>query len=207
METAHRKWPQFRGQVHHLSPRQTGAVCSAQEVGLERLLKTAAASESGAALFPALLQDQTPNQLSSAIARLFIGGDLSTATPRALWNLLWVAGELQRSVDIFHARALFSAIAELYKRQFATLAHSHEEFGEVATMGLRFVLLESAPQLELCELPLILTTLEQLAALPNRFCRDGVRCALEGLRDRAPLESRDPINRLLQNLKVSPSRP
>ena len=113
-------------------------------------------------------------RLSAALVELLTEGDLAAASPRALWNLLWLAGDLTVHVDIYRAMQLFSSLARLYERRFATLA-AHEPAAEMA-----FDFVFNRPQQPLATLRFadVLALLERVLRLDNRFCR---RAALHGL--------------------------
>src|SRR5258708_4821601 len=58
-------------------------------------------------------------ELARALVELLEGGDLSGASPRALWNLLWLAGDLTVHVDVYRAEALLGAVERLFARHLS----------------------------------------------------------------------------------------
>jgi hypothetical protein len=113
-------------------------------------------------------------RLSALVVELLTDGDLAAASPRALWNLLWLAADLTVHVDIYRAMQLFSSLARLYERRFSQLA-AHEPAAE---MAFDFVFNRREQPLATLRFTDVLALLERILRIDNRFCR---RAALHGL--------------------------
>jgi hypothetical protein len=119
-----------------------------------------------------------PVGLARALVEIFAEADLSAASPRALWNLLWLAADLTTHVDVYRAAELLAAVERLFERHFARALTQPGELSEAAEMAFDFFFGGRAHPLEALRLDEVLATLERVLALDNRFCR---RAALHGL--------------------------
>jgi hypothetical protein len=116
--------------------------------------------------------------LARAVTELFGEADLEAASPRALWNLLWLAADLTMHVDVYRAAEILSAVERLFVRHFARALESRGPASEAAEMAFDFFFNRSGQPLEALRFAEVIETLARVLDLPNRFCR---RAALHGL--------------------------
>jgi hypothetical protein len=135
--------------------------------------------------------------LSAALVELFAEGDLAAVSPRALWNLLWLAADLTVHVDIYRAMQLFSSVARVYERHFAHLP-SHDPAAEMA-----FDFFFNRPEQPLASLrfPEVLALLERILRLDNRFCRRAALHGLGHLKQRAQEDDRARVDAVLDTFQ------
>jgi hypothetical protein len=136
-------------------------------------------------------------RLSAALVELLAEGDLSAASPRALWNLLWVAADLTVHVDIYRAMQLFSSVTRLYERRFAGL-DAHEPACE---MGFDFFFNRREQPLASLRFADVLALLERVLKLDNRFCRRAALHGLGHLKQRAQEEDRARVDAVFDHFQ------
>ncbi len=118
------------------------------------------------------------SRMAAALVELLAEGDLSSASPRAIWNLLWVAADLTAHVDVYRALQLLSSVARLFERHFARVLVTHDDLSQAAEMAFDFFFNRPAQPLASLRFSDVLALLERVLKLDNRFCR---RAALHGL--------------------------
>lgn len=124
------------------------------------------------------LDDGVPATLAADTAELLGSADLRGASPRALWNLLWLAGELSTRVDVYRAQALLEATGKLFERHLAAALTEHDELQAAADMAFDFFFNRADQPLASVRADAALEVLGRVLALDNRFCK---RAALHGL--------------------------
>jgi len=129
------------------------------------------------------LEDGLPARgglLARALAELLRDGELGAASPRALWNLLWLAGDLTVHVDVYRAEELLGAVERLFERHLARALDAPGEAQAAAEMAFDFFFNRPAgtQPLESLRFDAVVATLERVLKLDNRYCR---RAALHGL--------------------------
>jgi hypothetical protein len=102
---------------------------------------------------------------ANAVIALLADRALDQASPRAVWNLLWLAGELSIHVDVYRAEALLRAVASFYARR---LRPAPPELADCARMAFAFFFEREDPPLlvfrkEQCE-----ALLQNLNVTPSR---------------------------------------
>jgi hypothetical protein len=128
------------------------------------LLEDAAHAEAACELLPELPQGAAA--CAQRLIALFNDRAMDDASPRAIWNLLWLAGELSVHVDVYRAEALLRAVASFHARR---LRPAPPELADCARMAFAFFFDREDPP---------------LLTFRRAACEE-----------------------LLQNLKVTPSRP
>jgi hypothetical protein len=116
-------------------------------------------------------------ELARVTCELLADGDLAAASPRAVWNLLWLAADLTSWVDVYRAAELLAAVEKLFARHFARGLVAPGPLAEAAEMAFDFFFNRPQP-LAALRLDEVLASLGRVLALENRFCR---RAALHGL--------------------------
>jgi hypothetical protein len=140
-----------------------------------QLLKEAARAEWPADLCPP--PGRATVERALLLAELF-AHDLSSAPPRALWNLLSAAATLSRRVDVYTAARLWSAVERLFIEQLSQRVRERGELADAVEMTFDFFFGDGGQPLEGLRMDEVSATLERILALDNPFCR---RAALHGL--------------------------
>ncbi len=140
-------------------------------------------------------------RLAATVSELLAEGDLSAASPRALWNLLWVAADLTSHVDLYRAMQLFSSVTRLFERHFAHLLQHPDENAQAAEMAFDFFF--NRPEQPLAQLRFndVLQLLERVLRLDNRFCRRAALHGLMHLKQLAREEDRPRVDALLDGIR------
>jgi hypothetical protein len=141
-----------------------------------QLLASAAQVEAACALEAGL--PARAAELARALVELLRDGDLAPAPPRALWNLLWLAGDLTMHVDVYRAEELLGAVERLFERHLSRALDGPGEAQAAAEMAFDFFFNREAQPLVSLRFDAALAALERVLKLDNRFCR---RAALHGL--------------------------
>jgi hypothetical protein len=136
-------------------------------------------------------------RLATTMVELLAEGDLSQASPRALWNLLWVAADLTAHVDIYRAMQLFSSVTRLFERHFAHRLSSADENTQTAEMAFDFFFNRPDQPLAALRFNDVLLLLERVLRLENLFCRRAALHGLMHLKERARDEDRLRIDAIL----------
>ncbi len=144
------------------------------------MLESNVSTDSGALLARAssvdaacALLDVPPADLCRALIECADHGDWLGLPENARWNLLWVWAELSVEVDLFSARALWSALGRLYHRQLRRLDDS-----PAVQMVFDFFFHRPAHPLVPLQIGLVLTLLGRLLEEPSEAVQ---RSALHGL--------------------------
>jgi hypothetical protein len=118
-----------------------------------------------------------PATLARSVIDACRSHEAEQAEPRALWNLLWLAGELSAQVDVYCALELLLAVESLFAR---SLRHATDERAGVAEMAFDFFFHRPAGEspLPLFRLDQTLASINRVLALDCAVCR---RAALHGL--------------------------
>ncbi len=114
-------------------------------------------------------------ELAEAVVEVFRTRALDGVSPRALWNLLWLAADLTLHVDVYRARGILRAVEQLFERHFSRVLDGPGEAAEAAEMAFDFFFNRPEQPLSVDD---ALGTLGRVLALDNRYCR---RAALHGL--------------------------
>ena len=120
-----------------------------------------------------------PAQLAEELIDACERAPLDQATPRALWNLLWLAGELSTQVDVYLATRLLEAVVRLFERHLGQAA-SDGELAATAEMAFDFFF-NRAPgdqPLAIARVDETLTAMQRVLSLPSTACQ---RAGLHGL--------------------------
>jgi hypothetical protein len=119
-------------------------------------------------------------RLQRATVAVLTDGDLTRCSPRAVWNLLWLAADLTSHVDLYRATELLQAVEQLYHRHFRHALVERGELSEAAEMAFDFFFNRPTGDQPLASLRFdaSLAALERVLAIDNRFCR---RAALHGI--------------------------
>jgi hypothetical protein len=142
-----------------------------------------------------------------ALVELLAEADLGGASPRALWNLLWLAAELTAEVDVYRAAELWSAVERLFARRFAGLSGCGE-LSQVAEMTFDFFFNHRAHPLEALRLGDLLAALGRILSLDGRACRRAALHGLGHLRQRhAETPARDRIEAIIDAFLASSPDP
>jgi hypothetical protein len=142
-------------------------------------------------------------RLAASLSELLAEGDLTAASPRALWNLLWVAADLTAHVDIYRAMQLFSSVTRLFERHLSRTLHARDEAAEAAEMAFDFFFNRDEQPLATLRFGDVLLLLERVLRLDNRCCRRAALHGLAHLKERAHEEDRPRIDGVLDGFIAS----
>jgi hypothetical protein len=137
------------------------------------------------------------SRLAAALVELLADSDLSHASPRAVWNLLWLAADLTVHVDVYRAMQLLSSVARLFERHFQRALTQPGELQQAAEMAFDFFFNRPAPPLVQLRFSDVLLLLERVLHLPNRYCRRAAVHGLGHLRQNAAPDDRARIDATL----------
>jgi hypothetical protein len=112
-----------------------------------------------------------------ALVELFLGDQLAQASERALFNLLWVAGELSAEVDVYRALTLHHALERLVTGGLRALA-AGDDRAAVAEMAWHFVFDRPDAPLASARTGEAIDALARVLSSGGRLC---ARAALHGL--------------------------
>jgi hypothetical protein len=140
------------------------------------------------------------SRLAANMAELLAEGDLTQASPRALWNLLWVAADLTIHVDIYRAMQLFSSVTRLFERHLARVLVHPDESAQAAEMAFDFFFNRPDQPLATLRFNDVVLLLERVLRLDNRFCRRAALHGLMHLKQRAREEDRPRIDAILDGV-------
>jgi len=112
-----------------------------------------------------------------ALIELFLGDSLARASERALFNLLWAAGELSAEVDVYRALALHHALERLVTGGLRALP-AGDDRAAAAEMAWHFVFDRADAPLASARTPEAIETLARVLSAGSRLC---ARAALHGL--------------------------
>jgi len=118
-----------------------------------------------------------PAEVARALVEALGSAELERATPRALWNLLWLSGELSTRVDVYRSVELLGAVERLLGR---LRPDGDAERAAVAEMAFDFFFNRSVVEQPLATARLD-DTLATLRRLLARDCSTSRRAALHGL--------------------------
>jgi len=141
-----------------------------------------------------------PAELARVLATVLTDGDLASASPRAVWNLLWLAGELSTMVDVFRATALLTAVERVFIRHFALVLHQRDELTDAAEMAFDFFFNRADQPLASLHVPTTIASLATILLLDNRFCRRAALHGLGHLRQHTPVPHHPAIDALLTSV-------
>jgi hypothetical protein len=145
-------------------------------------------------------------RLAAALSELLAEGEVGSASPRALWNLLWVAADLTVHVDVYRAMQLFSSVTRLFERHFARVLHDHDEAAETAEMAFDFFFNRPDPPgqpLATLRFADVLMLLERVLRLDNRHCRRAALHGLAHLKERAHEDDRVRVDAVLDGFAAA----
>ncbi|HEY7955960.1 MAG TPA: hypothetical protein VII38_11740 [Polyangia bacterium] len=112
--------------------------------------------------------------------------DPATTSPKALWNLLWLAGDLTEHVDLYRAVSLFDAVERLFATRLAAAPALSTPLTEAAEMAFDFFFNREAPPLASARFDHALSGLGRVLAVENLLCRRAALHGLGHLREHAP---------------------
>ena len=139
------------------------------------LLQRALAAELAVDLTPPPAEARvTSDRLVEVLHR----AEASSLDERAIWNLLFVAGELSLRVDVYRAHDLFRAVAALIERVGAGPLTPGDPRAAALEMGFDFFFARPSHPLLPLRATLVLETLGSLLASERRAV---VRAAIHGL--------------------------
>lgn len=137
------------------------------------------------------------SRMAGSLVELFAEGDLTAASPHALWNLLWVAADLTAHVDVYRAMQLLSSVARLFERHFARALTVRDDMAQAAEMAFDFFFNRAEQPLVALRFSDVLSLLERVLKLDNRFCRRAALHGLGHLKQRASEEGRARVDAVL----------
>ena len=140
------------------------------------------------------------SRLAATLVELLAEGDLSQASPKAIWNLVWVAADLTVHVDIYRAMQLFSSVTRLFERHFARVLQQPDESAQTAEMAFDFFFNRPDQPLAALRFNDVLLLLERVLRLENKFCRRAALHGLMHLKQLAREEDRPRIDALLDGV-------
>jgi hypothetical protein len=116
-------------------------------------------------------------RLADATLALLDGPALTAASPRALWNVLWLAGDLTAHVDLYRAARLLDGVAGVFERH---LQHASGDLADAAEMAFDFFFNRPPGEqpLVIARLNDAVGALSRVLTLDSPLCR---RAALHGL--------------------------
>jgi hypothetical protein len=119
-------------------------------------------------------------RLAEVVTEVCASGDLSRASVRALWNVLWVAGDLTRHVDVYRASRLLGSVVHLFERHVAGAVREGDDAAAPAEMAFDFFFNHPPGEQPLATARVgeAVAALERVLALDNPVCK---RAALHGL--------------------------
>jgi hypothetical protein len=143
-------------------------------------------------------------ELAAAVTELCAGDGAGRLSPRGLWNLLWLAGDLTGHVDVYRARALLSTVEGLFERHFAravTGPAASCELAEVAEMAFDFFFNRPTGEQPLLwsGLDETLASLERVLRIENPVCQRASLHGLAHVREQLDGTARDRVDALFDD--------
>jgi hypothetical protein len=113
-----------------------------------------------------------------ALVELFLGDGLASASERALFNLLWVAGELSAEMDVYRSLALHHGLERLFTGCLSRALPPGDDRAAAAEMAWHFVFDRPDAPLASARTGEAIDALERVLDASSRLC---ARAALHGL--------------------------
>jgi hypothetical protein len=137
-----------------------------------------------------------------ALIEIFLGEALASASERALFNLLWIAGELSAELDLYRAASLSAALERLFTGCLSRLAPDDARAG-AAEMAWDFVFNRVSPPLASARAGEVIDSLARVLASGSRVCARAALHGLGHLRPHALDADRARIDALLDGVDAS----